>query len=163
MARKSPETDWFEASISVMEPVIDSKRSALINYKRDPSQKNLRALRAARSKAQQTARRCANDYWLQLSDNIQQASDSGNIRGMYEGIKQATGKSLKKTAPLKSKTGEIITDRDKQMSRWVEHYLELYSRENSVTQEALDAIEELPVLEVLDSEPTVYGGAQQCN
>ena len=83
--------------------------------KRDPSQRNLQALRAARSKAQQTARRCANDYWLQLSDNIQLASDSGNIRGMYEGIKQATGKPTKKTAPLKSKTGEVITDRDKQM------------------------------------------------
>ena len=148
-------TDWFEASITEMEPVIDAKRSALISYKRDPSQRNLQALRAARSKAQQTARRCANDYWLQLSDNIQQASDSGNIRGMYEGIKQATGKPTKKTAPLKSKTGEVITDRDKQMGRWVEHYLELYARENSVTQEALDAIEELPVLEELDSEPTM--------
>ena len=147
-------TDWFEASITEMQPVIDAKRSTLISYKRDPSQKNLQALRAARSKAQQTARRCANDYWLQLSDNIQQASDSGNIRGMYEGIKQATGKLTKKTAPLKSKTGEVITDRDKQMGRWVEHYLEIYSRENSVTQEALDAIEELPVLEELDCEPT---------
>ena len=148
-------TDWFEASITEMEPVIDGKRSALISYKRDPSQRNLQALRAARSKAQQTAQRCANDYWLQLSDNIQQASDSGNIRGMYEGIKQATGKPTKKTAPLKSKTGEVITDRDKQMGRWVEHYLELYARENSVTQEKLDAIEELPVLEELDSEPTM--------
>jgi len=148
-------TDWFEASISEMEPVIDAKRSALISYKHDPSQWNLLALRAARSKAQQTARRCANDYWLQLSDNIQQASDSGNIRGMYEGIKQATGKPTKKTAPLKSKTGEVITDRDKQMGRWVEHYLELYARENSVTQDALDAIEELPILEELDSEPTM--------
>ena len=74
---------------------------------------------------------------------------------MYAGIKQATGKPTKKTAPLKSKTGEVITDRGKQMRRWVEHYLELYSRENSVTQEALDAIEELPVLEELDSEPTM--------
>ena len=148
-------TDWFEASITEMEPVIDAKRSAFISYKRDPSQRNLQALRAARSKAQQTARRCANDYWLQLSDNIQLASDSGNIRGMYEDIKQASGKPTKKTAPLKSKTGEVITDRDKQMGRWVEHYLELYARENSVTQEALDTIEELPVLEELDSEPTM--------
>ena len=74
---------------------------------------------------------------------------------MYEGIKQVTGKSTKKTAPLKSKTGEVITDKSKQMGRWVEHYLELYSRENSVTQEALDAIEDMPILEELDSEPTV--------
>ena len=35
------------------------------------------------------------------------------------------------------------------------HYLDIYSRENSVTQEALDSIEDLPVLEELDSEPTL--------
>ena len=147
--------DWFEANITEMEPVINAKRIALINYKIDPSQRNLQALRAARSKAQQTARRCANDYWLQLSQNIQRASDTGNVRAMYEGIKQATGKPKKKSAPLKSKTGEIITDRGKQMGRWVEHYLDLYSRENCVTQEALDGIEDLPVLEELDTEPTL--------
>lgn len=49
----------------------------------------------------------------------------------------------------------MITDKAKQMGQWVEHYLYLYSRENSVTQEALDHIEDLPVLEELDSEPTV--------
>ena len=41
------------------------------------------------------------------------------------------------------------------MSRWVEHYLDIYSRENSVTQEVLDSVEDLPVLEELDSEPTL--------
>ena len=45
---------------------------------------------------------------------------------MYDGIKQATGPNVKETAPLKSKTGEIITYERKQMERWVEHYLELY-------------------------------------
>ena len=40
------------------------------------------------------------------------------------------------------------------MARWVEHYLDLYSRENIVSQEALDAIEDLPVLEDLDADPT---------
>ena len=45
------------------------------------------------------------------------ASDTGNIRGMYEDIKQATGKATKKTAPLKSKTGEVDTGQDKQMAR----------------------------------------------
>ena len=83
------------------------------------------------------------------------ASWSGNIRLMYEGIKQATGKPTKRSAPLKFKTEEVIKDEDKQMSRWVEHYLDIYSRENSVTQEALDSFEDLPVLEELDSEPTL--------
>ena len=74
---------------------------------------------------------------------------------MYEGIKQALGKPTKKSAPLKSKTGEVIKDKDKQMGRWVEHYLDIYSRENTISQEALDSIEDLPVLEELDAEPTL--------
>ena len=41
------------------------------------------------------------------------------------------------------------------MERWVEHYSELYSRENSVVDSALDAIEPLPIMEDLDAEPTM--------
>ena len=148
-------TDWFEESVSTLVPVIDAKCDALIMYKSIYSQQNHQALKATRSLAQQTVQRCTNDYWLQLSRSIQMASWSGNIRLMYEGIKQATGKPMKRSAPLKSKTGDVIKDKDKQMSPWVEHYLYIHSRENSVTQEALDSIGDLPVLEELDSEPTL--------
>ena len=65
---------------------------------------------------------------------------------MYEGIKKATGPTPTKTAPLKSKTGEIITDQEKQMQRWTEHYLELYATQTTVTDTALNAIPELPVM-----------------
>ena len=74
---------------------------------------------------------------------------------MYDGIKQALGPTQKKTAPLKSATGEVIQDREQQMERWVEHYTELYARENVVTEDALKAIECLPELEELNREPTI--------
>ena len=81
--------DWFDAKSSVMRPVIEAKRTALIEYKRSPSERNLQILRAARSKVQQAARRCANENWTQLSQDIQRAAITGNIRGMYDGIKKA--------------------------------------------------------------------------
>ena len=113
------------------------------------------ALRAARSKTQQTARRCANEYWQNLCANIQAAADSGQSKGMYEGIKTATGPTCLKTAALKAKTGEVITDQSKQLQRWVEHYLELYSTQNIVTDAALGALPDLPVMEELDEKPTL--------
>ena len=58
-------------------------------------------------------------------------------------------------APLKSTSGEMLTDRDQQMERWVEHYSELYSRETVITNAALIAIRDLPMMEELDNEPTV--------
>ena len=147
--------DWFEANIEVMEPLIRVKRLALSKYKESASQSNLTRLRNARSKAQTKARQCANSYWLKLSDEIQQSSDSGNIGSMYEGIKRATGPAIKKTAPLKSKTGTTLTDPKRQMERWVEHYCELYSTQREVTQEALDAIPNKPVMTELDADPTL--------
>ena len=80
---------------------------------------------------------------------------TGNIRGMYDGIKKALGPKQSKTAPLKSSSGEIITNKGQQMERWVEHYSDLYSRENTVSPAALDAIECLPTMDELDSEPLV--------
>ena len=86
---------------------------------------------------------------------IQMATATGNIRWMYDGIKKALGPMQSKTAPLKSATGEVITDQGWQMERWVEHYSNLYSRENTVTPSALGAIKCMPIMEELDAEPTV--------
>ena len=73
---------------------------------------------------------------------------------MPEGCMRATGPNVKKIAPLMSKTGEIITDWKKQMERWVEHYLELYSTENTVSEEVLSSIQVMSIMVELDSEPT---------
>ena len=41
------------------------------------------------------------------------------------------------------------------MERWVEHYSDLYSRVNVVSDEALMAMESLSIMDELDSEPTL--------
>ena len=147
--------DWFETYSGELSAVMENKRLALLKHKQRPTRYTLQALQTARSKAQKTARRCANDYWLQLCEDIQTAADKGNIRGVYDGIKKATCPILQKTAPLKSTTGETIKDKGKQMERWVEHYTNLYSRENTISDEVMDAILSLPLMEELDELPTL--------
>ena len=119
--KTSKSHDWFEAKSAEMSPVIEAKRAALAEYKRSPSKRNLLILRAARSKAQQTARRCANECWTELSETIQSAAITGNIRGMYNGIKTALRPVQNKTTPLKSATEEVITDKGQQLEKWLEH------------------------------------------
>ncbi len=151
--RKRP--DWFETGIAVLEPTIAAKRTALLNYEREPSEKTLAALRGARNNAQWIGRQCANYYWLNLCQSIQLAADSSNIRAMYEGMKRAFGPRVTKIAPLKSASGDIITDRDKQMERWGEHYQELYSTENIATITGVEKTKPLPVMEELDAPPSM--------
>ena len=40
------------------------------------------------------------------------------------------------------------------MEKFVEHYLKLYSTENTVSEEALNSIQLMPIMVELDSEPT---------
>ena len=74
---------------------------------------------------------------------------------MYDVIKKALGPTQCKTASLKSSNGEIITDKGQKMERWVEHYSDLYSRENTVYPATLDVIKCLPTMDELDAEPSV--------
>ena len=59
---------------------------------------------------------------------------------MYHGIKKALGPTQSKTAHLKSSSGEIVTDKDQQKVRWVEHYFDHYSIDKIMSSTALGAI-----------------------
>ena len=103
---------------SVSHPaVFDEKRRALASYKSSPSERTLQMLRATRSKVQQISRRCANYFWLQLCNHLQVCADTGNLNGMYDGIKQAIEPMQSRIVPLKSATGDAIKDKYKQMER----------------------------------------------
>ena len=72
----------------------------------------------------------------------------------------ATGPTSVKTAPLKTKSGEVIIDQRKQLQRRVEHYLKLYSTQNIMTDAALDALPGLPAMEDLDEIPDYRSSAK---
>ena len=152
--RNKTSQDWYEASISVMGPATEAKRKAMICYKQNPNRHTFAALKAAEKKSRDLARESANAYWLSLCNEIENASARGDTKAMFDGIKRATGPSPVKTAPLRGKDGQVITDQGKVMDRWVEHYLELYATCNTVTEGALNNCPHLPILIDLDNEPT---------
>ena len=153
--KKSSKLDWFSCNLLSMKPVIEAKRAAHLEHKKHPCPSTLAKLRNARRNVQRTARRCANEYWTLLCEDIEQSAMLGHIRDMYNGIKKAVGPSAKGVAPLKSLSGEKITDRGKQMERWVEHYSELYSRETMVSDAALENIQTLSIMDELDAMPSL--------
>ena len=103
----SQQNDWYHTNSARLGPFTEAYM---------PSPATLNTLRSARSDVQKEVRACINEYWTNLCRTIQQAADTGNVKCMYDGIKKATGPSIK-TAPLKSKPGEVITDKIKQLDR----------------------------------------------
>ena len=103
------QNDWYDSSSARLEPLIETKRTALKAYKDDGATESLNARMSARSGVQKEIRACINEYWIDLCRTIQQTAD--NVKDMYNGIKKATGPSVNKAAPLKSNSGEVITDK----------------------------------------------------
>ncbi|XP_014788680.1 craniofacial development protein 2-like [Octopus bimaculoides] len=121
--------DCIEANASILMPLLEKERKIFIKHNRKPTESTKQQLRAAKSNLQKETRKCANQYWDKLCLEIQQASDMGNIRKMYEKIGVAIGLTVSKVAPLKSATDDQLTDKKKQMERWVENYSQLYTKE----------------------------------
>ena len=90
--KTSKTCDLFGTKEDVMMPVIEYKRSAHLKYVNLPSSKNFLELdEHARKKIQQATRKCANEFWVELSQTIQLATNTGNIHGVYDGVKKAIG------------------------------------------------------------------------
>ena len=78
------------------------------------------------------------------------AANTRNICGMYDGIKKAIGPVQRMTSSIKSSTGEMLTDNNEQMERWVEHE-NIYFCQNTVSQNVIDSLECLQNMDELDS------------
>ena len=153
--RRKKQNDWFNASVHTLQPAIDSKRKANLANKKKATRATFQDAKEARKTTRRLVRRAANFYWTDLAERIQYAAENGNIRALYEGIKEATGPTKKKSAPLKTKDGTTITNKDEQMSRWAEHYCELLGSQTKVTEEALLEVERLPSMLELDDPPSL--------
>ena len=74
---------------------------------------------------------------------------------MYEGIKKSFGSQISKSAPIKSSFGETLKDRGKPMERCPEHLRELYSKDFKISNQVIQNIQSIPILDELDSLPTL--------
>lgn len=147
--RRQP--DWFRVSADILIPALEAKRSARLAFISNPRHSTRAAFQAAKCNMQREVRSALQRYWEDLSARIVACSESGNIHGMYEGIKEALGPTPKKTAPLLSSDGHVLSELPDQLDRWVEHYSSLYSQEVAADVPAIEAaIPQMPVMDDLD-------------
>lgn len=151
--QKAAENDWLVENMDTLAPLIEKKNAAHLAVIKCATRNSMKKLTEARSELQRASRFCANRYWNDLCDEMQKASNNGNLRELYQGLKKAIGPSIKKVCPLKGRDGSLLTDTNDQLARWVEHYSELYAAPRGISIEALEETPGLPVMQELDEMP----------
>ena len=74
-----------------IQPFVDGKRGALASYKSSPCERTLRTLRAARSKVKQISQDVEQMTFGSNCVITYKSVLTGNLKGIYDGIKQAIG------------------------------------------------------------------------
>ena len=112
--------DWFRDNVDLL-PVVAAKRSARLKVTVRNSRSTHRELQAAKRIVQCLTSFAVSRCWEDLSTRIQQCADSGDLHGLYSGIREAIGRIPKKLSPLLAADGALLADTSAQLARWVNH------------------------------------------
>ena len=95
---------------------------------------------------QRELRRMKNDWWANMSAQVQAASDRKDAKTMYGLLNQVFGPTSSSVAPLKSKDNStLIKDPTQIMNRWQEYFQDLFFNPSEVDDSVID---NLPQLEI---------------
>lgn len=75
-----------------------------------------------------SARQDKQDWVDGIADKMEEASEQGHSRELFQLVKRLTGKSTAPPPPIKNKDGEVLTDSDEIKGRWGAYFGELLNR-----------------------------------
>ena len=97
-----------------------------------------------------------NEWWTNLAVRTQQHADAGDFIVFYDALKAVYGPTHQARSSLRSADGRaLLKDKTFILSRWSEHFQELFSADRVVQDSALLRIPQLPVKVKLDELPSM--------
>ena len=91
--------------------------------------------------------------WLISSRQIQNHADKKRSKEFYAGLKSIFGPVQCTTAPIRNRDGMLLTDKEDILKQWTLHFSTLLNRTSEVTDEALESIQQRPMITELDAPP----------
>ena len=149
--------DWFDENCAEIQALLAEKRLAHKAHLDDPeSTARKDALKNVRGNLQCKLRQLQ-DAWLSCkADEIQGYADTNDMKNFYHGLKEVYGPSTSGTSPLLSADGStLITDKEKILERWAEHFDSVLNRPSAINNAAIDRLPQVPTDETMDALPTL--------
>ncbi|CAI9734648.1 Hypothetical predicted protein [Octopus vulgaris] len=95
---------------------------------------------------------------------IQGFADRNDMKNFYDSLKEVYNPTTARTlSPLLSADwATLITDKEKVLERWAEHFDSVLNRPSTINGEAIDRLPQVPVEESMDVEPTLEEIQKAC-
>lgn len=150
--------DWFDENDAEIKQLLEEKYSAYKAHLADPTSISKKdGLRNVKSTIQAKLRLMQDSWLSSKADEIQGFADRNDMKNFYNSLKEVYGPTTSGSlAPLLSADGStLITDKEKLLERWAEHFNGVLNRPSTINDEAIDRLPQVPVEEKMDAIPTL--------
>ena len=131
--------DWFDENSTEIMQLLEDKHRAYRAHIDDPkSTVKKDVLRNIRSTIQLKLRQMQDSWLSSKADEIQCFADRNDMKNFYSALKEIYGPTSSGSSPLLSADGTtLLTDKDKILERWAEHFNTVLNRPSSINDEAI--------------------------
>jgi hypothetical protein len=149
--------DWFDDNSTDIQQLLEQKHQAHKALQDDPKSVSKKdALHNIRRIVQQKLRQMQDSWLSNKADEIQAYADKHDMKNFYVGLKEVYGPMSSGSSPLLSEDGStLITDKEKILERWAEHFNNVLNRPSSINDEAIDRLPQVATNETLDAPPSL--------
>ena len=154
---KKSHKDWFDDNNDKIKPLLEELHDLRDQSIMDKDNSILAsAYRSCKQKVQASLRAMQNNWWMQRAMDVQAAADRRDAKTLFQGLKAIFGPRKSSYPSVKSKDGKsVITDPDKILDRWVEHFDGVLNQPSDFDPTVLEEIPQWEINHSLADEPTL--------
>lgn len=148
--------DWFDENDHLIQPLLDRLHNLHLSAIEDKSniQKAI-VYRSCKQEVQRSLRTMQNNWWKERAADLQEAADKRDYKSFYQGLGAVYGPTHKASSSIKSKDGVLLTEPDKVLDRWSEHFQGVLNQKANFDRTLLDEIPQWDINVRLNDVPTL--------
>lgn len=149
--------DWFDENCEEIRNLLDEKHRLHKVYLNNPNSLSHKdRYNCIRRKVQQTLHQMQDRWLSNKADVIQSFADRKDMKNFYSALQEVYGPTSSGSFPLLSADGSsLITERDKILARWAEHFNDVLNRPSTINDEAIARLPQVPINNSMDDPPTL--------
>ena len=154
---KRKHQSWFDENDQDIAKLIDEMHSAHKEYILSKSAAARKARYHQAKHALQSRLRIMKNQWLKdRAAELQATAERHDIKTFYQGLKAIYGPKISGSAPVRRSDGtRLLTDKNKILSRWADHFNSVLNQESTVNNDVIDSLPQYAILDQLDLEPSL--------
>ena len=148
--------DWFDENNEEIKVLLDEKHRLLLDHINDSmSMAKKEAFTKVRLTVQNKLRKMQDAWLSKKADEIQSYADSKDMRNFYYSLKAVYGPVSSGPVPLLDKDGStLITEKEKILARWAEHFNGVLNMPSTISLEAINRLPQTEVNEGMADPPS---------